>query len=292
MQDLVAAGFGDDLIKQQIMPKQRKIAFTPNGMAYDENDPQIQPGQVYGKEPEMPSAVKEYQFAVSQGYKGSFNDFVLEQKRAGASNTSVSYGAPVSGIDASGNPVFFQPDKGGGVPAIVPGVTPKPGPEERPTEGESKAAFYVRNMRAASAALDDLEKKGFNPTSIQTQLDTNLASGITNPLSSPLAQQARQSQNQWAEQMLRMQTGAAATADEIKRTVATYFPQIGDSPETVKQKKTMRQQAEGGVYDAAGRAKSRADTNAPKRPPMKGQVVNGFKFLGGDPADKANWKKQ
>lgn len=36
-----------------------------------------------------PSAVREYQFAVSQGYPGSFQQFQLEQKRAGATNVTV-----------------------------------------------------------------------------------------------------------------------------------------------------------------------------------------------------------
>jgi hypothetical protein len=35
-----------------------------------------------------PAAVKEYQFAVGQGYKGSFQQFQLEQKKAGATNVS------------------------------------------------------------------------------------------------------------------------------------------------------------------------------------------------------------
>ena len=42
------------------------------------------------KAEDLPGAIKEYQFAVSQGYKGSLQDFLLEQKRAGATNLSVS----------------------------------------------------------------------------------------------------------------------------------------------------------------------------------------------------------
>lgn len=45
-------------------------------------------------------------------------------KRAGA--TINNMGAPVAGVDAEGNPVFFQADKQGGTPAIVPGVRPPP----------------------------------------------------------------------------------------------------------------------------------------------------------------------
>jgi hypothetical protein len=42
------------------------------------------------KEDTTPSAIKEYNFAVQQGFKGSFQDFTLAQKRAGATNVSVS----------------------------------------------------------------------------------------------------------------------------------------------------------------------------------------------------------
>lgn len=44
------------------------------------------------KEDSTPSAVKEYSYAVKQGYPGSFLDFQLAQKRAGASSVSVNTG--------------------------------------------------------------------------------------------------------------------------------------------------------------------------------------------------------
>lgn len=139
-----------------------------------------------------------------------------------------------------------------------------------PTEAEAKAAFYAGNMRAASAVLDNLEKHGFDPTSKKGQIGTYLAGGLTNPLAGKTAQQARQAQNQWAEQMLRMQTGAAATKDEIERTVRTYFPAIGDSAAVVAQKRQQRKQAEQGVFAASGRAAGRVQQPA----------SGGIKFLG------------
>lgn len=45
---------------------------------------------VPGKEAELPSAVREYEYAKKQGYGGSYVDFQLAQKRAGASSVSVS----------------------------------------------------------------------------------------------------------------------------------------------------------------------------------------------------------
>lgn len=41
------------------------------------------------KAAEVPSAIKEYEYAVGQGYKGSYQQFVIDQKRAGATNVNV-----------------------------------------------------------------------------------------------------------------------------------------------------------------------------------------------------------
>lgn len=42
------------------------------------------------KAEDTPAAIREYNFAVGQGYKGTFQQFQLDQKRAGATNVSVS----------------------------------------------------------------------------------------------------------------------------------------------------------------------------------------------------------
>lgn len=48
--------------------------------------------QAPDKAPEAPSGVREYQFAKEQGYKGSYEQWMLAQKRAGASSVSVNMG--------------------------------------------------------------------------------------------------------------------------------------------------------------------------------------------------------
>lgn len=169
-----------------------------------------------------------------------------------------------------------------------------------PTEFEGKAAFYAGNMKAASNVLDKLEAEGMNMSKIGNQADTAAAGGAINFVSSPRAQQARQAQKQWAEQMLRMQTGAAATQDEITRTVSTYFPQIGDSAEVVAQKKAQRAQAESGVQSASGRAATRipeegkASTTFDAMPPA--QKYKGKRIQGDDGttyrSDGMRWVKE
>lgn len=120
------------------------------------------------------------------------------------------------------------------------------------TEGQAKATTFASQMASASNELDKLEAAGFDPTSTSTQLQTNLAGGIGNVFTSPQAQQAKQTQNQWSEAFLRVKTGAAATEPEVQLNNKTFFPQIGDSPAVIAQKKRMRVQAENDVLNMSG----------------------------------------
>jgi len=45
--------------------------------------------QVYGGKPEQPTDVREYEYAKQQGYAGTFTDWQIEQKRAGASQVNI-----------------------------------------------------------------------------------------------------------------------------------------------------------------------------------------------------------
>lgn len=45
--------------------------------------------QVYGGKPDQPTDVREYEYAKQQGYQGTFNDWQLAQKRAGASSVNI-----------------------------------------------------------------------------------------------------------------------------------------------------------------------------------------------------------
>ena len=157
--------------------------------------------------------------------------------------TQINLGSPVAGVDAQGNPVFFQPSKAGGQAVIVPGIKPLQEPKA-PTESQAKAQTFYSQMTSASKELANLEKQGFDPTSIKNQAQVNLAGTAIRGAVSPEAQGARQAQEQWAESFLRIKTGAAATRDEVLRNVATFFPQVGDSQQVIEQKARARKQAE------------------------------------------------
>lgn len=63
--------------------------------------------QAPDKPAEAPSAVREYQFATGQGFKGSFQDWVMSQKRAGATNVAVNTSDPTAVAKAA---LSFQKD--------------------------------------------------------------------------------------------------------------------------------------------------------------------------------------
>jgi len=154
---------------------------------------------------------------------------------------SVSYGAPVAGMDTAGNPVFFQPDKAGGQPNIVPGVKP-PQKDSALTEAQAKATTFMSQMKAAEKELSGIP---IDPTKTWSQVDV--------------------------ESFLRFKTGAAATKDEVILNVRTFFPQPGDSADVIEQKQRMRQQAVQDIAFAAGQKATaqQGQQPAPARIPTK-----------------------
>jgi len=82
----------------------------------------------------QPPGVREYEFARSQGYQGSFLDYQREKAAAGTSAGQESWGlAPQMGTDAQGNPVMLQFSNRGQVRAapLPQGVSPAPGQTSR-----------------------------------------------------------------------------------------------------------------------------------------------------------------
>jgi hypothetical protein len=125
------------------------------------------------------------------------------------------------------------------------------------TESQAKATAFQSQMIGAENNIKQLESKGFNPTSLQTQAALKVAGGPLNITASPETQQYKQAQEQWAEAYLRFKTGAAATEPEVQRNIKTFFPQFGDKPAQIAQKTAARTQAEQDIGFAAGAGANR-----------------------------------
>lgn len=256
----------------------RKVEFV-DGRAVDPFN--TAPGTVIPQRAPVSNPVTDLLIPGPNGQLVPNKQLIAAKKELVPPGVSVSYGAPVAGMDAAGNPVFFQPDKAGGQPNIVPGVKP-PQKDSALTEAQAKAATYMSQMKSAEKELSGIP---IDPTKTWSQVDVALAGGLTNFAASPAAQRARQAQEQWSESFLRFKTGAAATKDEVILNVRTFFPQPGDSADVIEQKQRMRQQAVQDIAFAAGQKATaqQAQQLAPARTPTKrwNPSTNKFEDVGG-----------
>ena len=181
----------------------------------------------------------------------AFQNYAISKATAGATQ---NYGSPVAGVGPDGNPIFFQPSKGGGAPSIVPGIRPAPPKPVEPTGEEKTAAGYLGRMKAAEKLIGGLA--GGEPT-----VGTSVAGAIPfvgdytqRKVMNTKQQQYKQAADDWIRAKLRKESGAVIGDVEMKREYQTYFPQPGDEPETIKQKAMARRQAEEQMTQSAGRA--------------------------------------
>lgn len=124
---------------------------------------------------------------------------------------------------------------GGGVTVNVP-----TGEAVKLTERQSQMALFGSQMAAAQPVFDTLEQGGFDPAGISQFLATQ-GGDIGNFFNTPEGRQYNAAKNAWAEGVLRIQTGAAATQPEIDRVTNTYFASVGDDASTIAFKRQLRE---------------------------------------------------
>ena len=130
-----------------------------------------------------------------------------------------------------------------------------------PFTGEQKkqAGFAVR-MENAVAQLEDLENSGFNPVNVYDMLMSNLPivpDAIERLLNTPKFKQYERAKIDFSTAQLRQETGAVINESEIDWIDRTYFPQFGDDPETLLNKRQARKDALAAMRGQAGEAYTR-----------------------------------
>ena len=213
--------------------------------------------------PEATTLEREFAAVKAQGYPGSINDFknqMSEYQKSQAANDKQRLGLEGARLNLEQQKAAQELQYG------------KP-----LTESQAKATAFQSQMIGAENNIKQLESKGFNPTSFQSQAALKIAGSPLNIAAAPETQQYKQAQEQWAEAYLRFKTGAAATEGEVQRNIKTFFPQFGDKPAQIAQKADARRQAEQDIGFAAGMGAGRGaqpinlQPNAPQAPK---KVVN------------------
>jgi len=215
----------------------------------------VQPGQQFDKTMTPGEAANN---RIAQGNLGVAQARLgLERQRFAADQAQNGAGAPL----------VFNAEVGGYIPKqLSPGQTPTvvalPGGTagKPPTEFQARNAQYAAMMREAESILTPMET---DPKGARGAPNMRTAAAGSIPLVGGFAervvmskdqQRYRQAQETWVRAKLRLESGAAIGKEEMEREISTYFPMVGDSPETVAQKRAMRQQAIAGMTGVAGPA--------------------------------------
>jgi hypothetical protein len=116
-------------------------------------------------------------------------------------------------------------------------------------------------------------------------------------------QKVNQAQRDFVNAVLRQESGAAIADSEFENAKKQYFPQPGDKPEVIEQKRQNRERVISSFETNAGPAGytvrgqgggggATPPAAAPSGAPQVGTVEHGYVFLGGDPSKPASWRKQ
>jgi hypothetical protein len=172
--------------------------------------------------------------------------------------TQTDFDLVMAGKAARGTSFSVGPDgtvqfnEGAGVNDIFGG---KP-----PTEGQLGGAGYLQRMTGAEAIFNDLASDGVTTIPLVRGVAVGTrAEGYA--LSGP-EQRLLQAQRDWVRAKLRKESGAVIAEEEMRDEMLTYFPQPGDSAETIAQKAEARKRAERQMEIGAGPAAPLADQQA------------------------------
>lgn len=132
---------------------------------------------------------------------------------------------------------------------------------------QSKALQFGSRMQESGKLLDSLASQGVTQPGYIKQAANAIGMGAAaNWTQSPQQQQVEQAQRDFVNAVLRRESGAAISEGEFDNARRQYFPQPGDSPEVIAQKRANRDLAQRGIA-----------AEVPNSDVRIGQVVNGAK---------------
>jgi DNA-binding XRE family transcriptional regulator len=201
---------------------------------------------------------------------------------------------PKVSVGADGSVVTVRPDmspysvptyRAGSAPPTTESDTITITPPTKMTSSQGVVATYTDRMIGANEKLNALEP--VMTSAIEKLVDAIPVAG--NWFVSSEYQQAEQAKRDFVNAVLRRESGAVISPSEFENADKQYFPQPGDKPEVIAQKRRNRQTVIQGFVREAGEAYS--PQYKPRNVPRLGEVQEGYKFLGGDPSLSKNWEK-
>ena len=164
------------------------------------------------------------------------------------------------------------------------------------SEGERKAATLLQRLQFSQQQLKDVLQK--NPDATKPEYLPTFVEGFSetgaNLIRSTPRQQIETAQMDLLDAALTLGTGAAYTKEQLKGYRESYFPQIGDSPNTIKDKEARLSNIVEAAKIAAGRAAKlvpevKAGNKPPTGAPPDAKQAPDGKWYSPDPARKGKY---
>lgn len=154
----------------------------------------------------------------------------------------------IGGQDANGN--IIQVGSKSGKIRVLPVPGGQPLYPTHATDAQANAAGYGDRAVSAHATIDQLFNGQVDPNSLgfaaqESRFTPNFAK-------SGNIQSLDQAKRNFLNAILRRESGAVISPSEFEEGAKQYFPQYGDTPETVRQKSLNRQQQIQNLKRAAG----------------------------------------
>lgn len=156
-------------------------------------------------------------------------------------------------LAANKPPAGYRWTAGGALEPIPGGPADKTAGPGRPapalTEGQSNALMFAARMEDANKEIAALAARGTLMPSVAKQSAENVPvlgrvlGAAVNVTQTAEQQQVEQAKRNFINALLRKESGAAIGQDEFRNADRQYFPQVGDSPAVIEQKRRNRELA-------------------------------------------------
>jgi|TARA_R100001086_G_scaffold248546_2_gene185795 hypothetical protein len=145
--------------------------------------------------------------------------------------------------------------KEGEAPPIIAGTKPLKSPY---TEKQNLAATFAMRIEKSIKQIEDLENAGYSPVNLRDFFVNNYIpfapKALENFLSSAEYKQYMRARTDIATAQLRFESGAVIGEGEVNWIDLTYFPEFGDDPQTLLDKRQARREALSNMIGIAGGA--------------------------------------
>lgn len=221
-----------------LKPKEPKLQFAPNGQLVDLSNPELA-GQNFAAPKEAPKP--RIQIAPN-GQVVNLDDPSILGKNFAAPRERSTAQEPLVAIK---DPVTGQP-------VLVPrsqaaGKAPASTRDQAMTEGQSNAAGFADRMKFNEQPIRAFEKEAASPLA-------RIGGILPREMQSAARQQYDAAKSNWIAANLRKESGAAIGKEEYANADVQYFPQPGDTPATIEQKRQLRAVAEAAMRRSSGHA--------------------------------------